>query len=599
MPSENPCEICYCSYFTGRPECMPKRPDDASNPAPQWSDWSEFSACSAPCGTGTKRRSRACVRLCVNDTRSCAPDARGRMDADQQSCNRQDCAPPVDCQVSDWTNGTCYANCDGVNPTATGQQLRLRQITRQAANGGKACPSTYEVVPCSKQCKVDCLVGQWSAWSERVKNCVGTGCNPSCGVGERERTRPVLRPAANGGQACRDHEFEPVLMPCNETVCSGPETLISCATKCWRTCSDVRANKQCQDVGCMQGCGCAGDKVREADTCVAVAECSCEHPENASRLMPPGSVVNKACNKCTCVSGQFVCEEKSCAQDCVWSAWQKVGGCNVTCGSGKQTWTRSIATPAANGGAECVGPTSRVTDCFGDEGACCNPNDAYVDTGRCETTCAQLLNPELAQPQSNCQPGCQCKPGMARNANGSCVSIQDCFACQVNGVAWPSGRVDVDRANCSKRLCLHGQLSTQPLELSEVPPCTLSDEVQAGTAGSEAQRVMDKSGCCYRASLRACARGSTLLREAKRPNGRFCRFATPVSIDRCVGACPGSNSVHVTEQGTVKVMGECSCCNPTGYRAKPAITAACTDGGSMQLTLYAIEGCKCSAGLKP
>lgn len=605
MPSNNTCEICYCSYFTGNRECVPKQPGDASNPPPQWSDWSDFSACSAPCGTGTRRRSRACVRLCANETRSCAPDTRGRMDSDQQSCNRQDCAPPVDCVVSDWTNGTCYAECDGVNPTATGQQLLLRQITQQPANGGKACPSTYEVVSCTKKCKVECLMGQWSAWSERVKNCVGTKCNPSCGVGERQRTRPVQRPAANGGQACRDREFQPVLMPCNETECSGPESLISCATKCWRTCDDVRANKQCQDAGCVQGCGCAGDKVREADSCVAVAECSCENPNNSSQLMPPGSVVNKACNKCTCVSGQFVCEEKSCAQDCVWSAWQKVGGCNVTCGTGKQTWTRSIATPAANGGAECTGPTSRVSDCFGDEGACCNPNDAYVDTGRCETTCAQLLHPEAVQPQSSCRPGCQCKPGMARDATGNCVSLQDCFACVVNGAVWPSGRVDINRANCSRQQCLHGQLTSEPLSLAEVPPCTQADEALAGAAGSEARRVLDSAGCCYRASLKACARGTTLLREAKRSDGKFCRFAKPISIDRCVGACPGSNAVHVIEQASegegkppvtrVKVMGQCTCCNPTGYRAKPAITAACTDGSSMQLTLYAIEGCKCSA----
>lgn len=594
MPSENNCEICYCSYFTNQRECVPKAPGDASNPAPQWTDWSDFSACSAPCGTGTRRRSRVCLRDCANDTRTCAPDESGRLDEDQQSCNRQDCLPPVDCQVSDWTNGTCYAQCDGINPTATGQQLRLRQITQQAANGGKACPATYEVVTCTKQCQVDCQIGAWSVWSERVKNCVGTVCNPSCGIGERQRTRPVLRPAANGGQACKDREFEPITMPCNETTCSGPETLISCATKCWRTCDDVRTNKQCQDSGCVQGCGCADDKVREGDSCVAVAACSCTNPSNASQLMPPGSVVMKECNKCTCTNGQFVCEAKSCAQDCVWSTWQKVGGCNVTCGSGEQQWTRSIATPASNGGADCTGPTAKTTDCFGDEGPCCNPNDTYVDTGRCETTCGQLLHPGQPQPQSSCQPSCQCKPGSVRDATGKCVSLQDCFACSVDGAVWPNGRVEVNRANCSRRFCLHGRLTSRQLKPSEVPPCTQADEATAAAPGAE--RVVDSGNCCYRAALKACAKGRTLLREARRPNGRVCRLVTPLSIDRCVGACSGSNTVQVTEEGAVKVMGECSCCNPTGYTARPAASVACADGTGMQLVLYSINGCKCSGG---
>lgn len=594
MPADSSCEICYCSFFTHRRECMLRLPEDASNPPPQWSNWSDFSSCSAPCGTGARRRSRACLKLCANDTRMCAPDASGRMDSDQQPCNRQDCLPPIDCQVSDWVNGTCFAICDGVNPSAIGQQLRLRRITRQPANGGMACPPYFEIVPCTRDCPVDCLLGQWSAWSERVKSCVGTLCNPSCGVGERIRTRPIQRPSANGGQPCVDREFLPSLMPCNETACSGPEAMIPCSTKCLRSCNDVRASKQCQDAGCVPGCGCQGDKLREEDSCVNLAECNCAHPSNVSKLMPPGSTVTKDCNTCVCTNGLFVCGTTRCAQDCEWSVWQKVGSCNVTCGTGKQQWSRTIAKPAVGGGAECTGPTVQFTDCFGDEGACCNPNDDYVDSGRCEATCQQLLNPSVAQPGSSCRPGCQCKLGLVRDVvSGRCILLSNCFGCLDSaGNPLPDGSGSVDLTKCSMRYCLHGLLIVRPLLPNEAPPCTQSDASLSAVEGSV--KVMDETNCCYRVHLPICRKGVTQLWGAPRPGSKPCKFLKPIKIDRCFGACPSSHSVFVTETGAVQVIGDCQCCRPTAYFAKPPIPVACSDGSVMMVTLFGIENCRCT-----
>jgi len=53
--------------------------------------------------------------------------------------------------------------------------------------------------------------------------------------------------------------------------------------------------------------------------------------------------------------------------DCVLSSWSNDGECSVTCGSGTRSQTRSIITPAADGGAEC-GSTSRTISCS--SGAC-------------------------------------------------------------------------------------------------------------------------------------------------------------------------------------------------------------------------------------
>lgn len=40
--------------------------------------------------------------------------------------------------------------------------------------------------------------------------------------------------------------------------------------------------------------------------------------------------------------------------DGTWGAWERIGGCSVTCGSGLQT-ERRICTPPLFGGADCVG----------------------------------------------------------------------------------------------------------------------------------------------------------------------------------------------------------------------------------------------------
>ena len=40
----------------------------------------------------------------------------------------------MDCQVSEWTNGTCTAPC------GEGTRIDRRTVIQQAQNGGRACP---------------------------------------------------------------------------------------------------------------------------------------------------------------------------------------------------------------------------------------------------------------------------------------------------------------------------------------------------------------------------------------------------------------------------------------------------------------------------
>lgn len=54
--------------------------------------------------------------------------------------------------------------------------------------------------------------------------------------------------------------------------------------------------------------------------------------------------------------------------DCKWGEFDGWSRCSKTCGKGKQTRSRSIETPASNGGKECEGDAREVKACF--EQAC-------------------------------------------------------------------------------------------------------------------------------------------------------------------------------------------------------------------------------------
>jgi len=108
-------------------------------------DWSDWSDCSLPCGTGTQQRAR---------TTTTQPDYGGivcGVNIAEQECNKQDC--PVDCQVSDWT---AWGDCD--QPCGTGSFARKRTITKPAAFGGQKCPELSDLGACNTQeCPVDKL----------------------------------------------------------------------------------------------------------------------------------------------------------------------------------------------------------------------------------------------------------------------------------------------------------------------------------------------------------------------------------------------------------------------------------------------------------
>jgi hypothetical protein len=164
------------------------------------SEWSDTS-CSKTCGGGTLTKTRTIVRQSQNNGLPCPSD----LIKEDVPCNQQTCAPEP-CEISQWSEwSSCSKTCGG------GTRTKTRTITQQPKYNGAVCPSDLEITgDCNiDPCPVDCVVGDWSDWSE---------CNKFCGGGNRTRNKPTTAPA-HGGTACPPASELTASAPCGEQEC--------------------------------------------------------------------------------------------------------------------------------------------------------------------------------------------------------------------------------------------------------------------------------------------------------------------------------------------------------------------------------------------
>jgi len=155
--------------------------------------------CSATCGGGTQRLSRAVVRYPGRYGAACPPLASVR------ACNDVQC--PADCQLGDWGAWTaCSAGCgDGV-------RVRSRTVLAEPEHGGRRCDGTTETEACNAQsCDRDCVLGAWTSWSS---------CSKACNGGLNHRERPVTSAAAGRGSCPNSTSPQRrQYKPCNSQAC--------------------------------------------------------------------------------------------------------------------------------------------------------------------------------------------------------------------------------------------------------------------------------------------------------------------------------------------------------------------------------------------
>lgn len=264
------------------------------------SDWSEWSNCDKNCGGGKQKRTRVVEKNALHGGKSCP------LLEEVRECNTQPC--PVDCKVGPWDEwNTCSEEC------GTGTMKRSRAIVKNSAHGGKPCGSLVETEECNKQpCPVDCKVSEWNVW---------TACDKECGTGKQSRSRTVTTPAAYGGEEC------PVLgeeEECNRNPCP-----VDCVVSDWTQWSQ-----------CDKNCG-GGEQRR------------------TRKVLTQSAYGGK---QCPVLEETKTCNTHSCAEDCEVSDWTQWGACNKDCGTGKQTRTRTVSKPAKFGGKACP-PLSQSQDC--------------------------------------------------------------------------------------------------------------------------------------------------------------------------------------------------------------------------------------------
>ena len=154
------------------------------------SAWTEWDACDRTCGSAHARRQRQITQFPRHGGSLCPGDL-----VQMKACNLPNC-DLKDCQVSGWLDwGDCSVSC------GQGHQGRVRAVINLREPGGYGCFfSIAENRACETDaaCSDDCQWGIWEDWSE---------CSQSCGGGLMKRSRQVKTLPSDGGKPCDDKDL--------------------------------------------------------------------------------------------------------------------------------------------------------------------------------------------------------------------------------------------------------------------------------------------------------------------------------------------------------------------------------------------------------
>ncbi|XP_054632185.1 spondin-1b isoform X1 [Dunckerocampus dactyliophorus] len=142
-------------------------------------EWGEWDACSVSCGMGMTRRERM-VKMPPIDGSMCKSEV-----AEVDKCMMPECHT-IPCMLSPWSDWSdCSVTC------GRGLRTRQRMLKSDPAQCNEELEQTEKCM--LPECPIDCMVSEWSEWSE---------CNKSCGKGHTIRTRMIKLEPQFGGSAC-------------------------------------------------------------------------------------------------------------------------------------------------------------------------------------------------------------------------------------------------------------------------------------------------------------------------------------------------------------------------------------------------------------
>ena len=167
----------------------------ASDAANSYSDWS---ACTKSCGTGTRTR-----------TNTCAIVTEGL----KENCNTQDCCSDSTTSYGSWSS--CSKEC--------GTGTRSRTVTVKSNYTGEVCSTSTEKENCNTQTCCSKTTTSYGSWSS---------CSKKCGTGTKSRTVTVKSDYT--GEVCSTSTEK---VNCNtQTCCSKTTTSYGSWSSCSKTC---------------------------------------------------------------------------------------------------------------------------------------------------------------------------------------------------------------------------------------------------------------------------------------------------------------------------------------------------------------------------
>ncbi|MFT7818109.1 thrombospondin type-1 domain-containing protein 7B-like [Arapaima gigas] len=291
------------------------------------SEWSAWSTCSAPCGSGVKVRSKWLREKAFNGGRPCP-----KLDLKNQVYEAVPCYS--ECNQFTWAPeawSACAVNTVGEPPTCgEGVQTRkvrcIRKDTGDVADDNQCDPE--EAPPsaqtCFLPCPEDCVMSEWSQWSACTAQ-----CDPDI---SRKRLRRVLR-LSPAGQVCPESsQTESCVL--NSTCLSYRYNLSD-----WSTCL-LSESAICGQGARMRQLDC----VRSDGKVVDLSVCEELGLLKQWKLTTP------------CVV--------DCPVNCLLSEWTPWSECSVTCGlQGQMVRSRSVIQPAHEQGRPCPSQLSQTKPC--------------------------------------------------------------------------------------------------------------------------------------------------------------------------------------------------------------------------------------------
>ncbi|XP_041466444.1 thrombospondin type-1 domain-containing protein 7A-like isoform X2 [Lytechinus variegatus] len=317
------------------------------------------------CGAGKQSRAAICIRndyVQVADLFCPSLDPSQTGPLQEHPCTVQ-CS--IDCEVTQWSNwSSCSQAC------GQGERTRMREITMNPVQGGRACPLLTDTQMCFER-SCDLIEWEISEWAP----CLPTDLKTNCGAGTQSRS--IGCPAGAGNESlCQGRTPRPPLtqachLPCQgECVFSEWSAFTSCSQPCTNAkksrsrivirpdaelqpCIPIRQTEACSQADCLASVFTLA--TGEWSTCRPIqGECgrgtrfrtlNCVNAANIPVTMDRCQHANITTHE-TCMV--------ECPIDCQLGAFTPWSSCSATCGTDGITFrTRKIVTRSSGHGRRC------------------------------------------------------------------------------------------------------------------------------------------------------------------------------------------------------------------------------------------------------